>query len=148
MNVNLRMLGREIIVVDAEYVYKAENAANFAVLNPGFKNQRCEDVAYAFTLNAYNDRFLVSANDFKPVSGLNGYDGSAVDSSQLVEFLTEALGVQKLGLALQNRLRNIATFFEKKATPAAEYKEPWFAYLYEQGVEAMNAMNVNGGTNA
>lgn len=139
MKLFIRKLGLEYVIIDADYCIKSSNTINMLILNPSFKDDRCEDVAYAFTLNGHGDRFLVGTGDFKPAVGLNDYDGEAFETEDLAEYVRNALGVKSLGSALKNRVTKIAGFFDKEGVTADKYKEPFFAYLYKKGVDAIAA---------
>lgn len=136
MEILIRKLGLDYVIVDSDYVLKASNLANLMVLNPSFDDQYCNAVPVAFTLNAHGQRFLCSSNDFKPAVGLNDYDGAAIDVKDLASTVRTALGVDQLGSGLEKRLQKIEAFFSKEQCEPADYKEPFFKYMYDLGVEA------------
>lgn len=136
MEILIRKLGLDYVIVESDYILKSSNLANLMILNPKWDDQYCKDVPVAFTLNAHGQRFICASNDFKPAVGLNDYDGAGVDVKDLAETVRVALGVNTLGSGLKKRLDKVEAFFSKNQVEPADYKEPFFAYMYKLGMQA------------
>lgn len=142
MELFIRRLGNEFVLIPTDYLTIAESAGGFMRLNPSGKHKRCSDIVDLFTVQKYSDNFLVNVSEIHPAVGLNEYEGDGIDLENLEEGVREALGLKKLGNSIKKRLESVKAYYKQTPVGIKDCDEPLFAYVYEEGTKAANTLGV------